>query len=47
MENSSSKTIVDDLSLYGRTEEKLIEYFRTVLELMKHHHTTIKIKKRK
>ena len=39
-----SKIIVDDVLLYGRTEKHLIEYFRTVLEVLKHHRATLKLK---
>ena len=41
----ASKIIVDDVLLYGRTSENLLDYFRTVLDALKHHYTTLKIKK--
>ena len=40
-----SKIIVDDVLLYGRTADQLLAYFRTVLDVLKHHHTTLKLKK--
>ena len=41
----ASKIIVDDVLLYGRTSENLLDYFRTVLDALKHHYTTLKIKR--
>ena len=41
----ASKIIVDDVLLYGRTSEQLLAYFRTVLDFIKHHHATLKLKK--
>ena len=37
--------IVDDVLLYGRTAGHCLEYFRTVLDVLKHHHATLKLKK--
>ena len=42
--NVTSKIIVDDLLLYGRTAEQLPAYFRTVLDFLKHHSATLKLK---
>ena len=44
-ENVASKIIVDDVLLYGRTSGKLLVYFRTVFDVLKHHHTNLKLKK--
>ena len=41
------KIIVDDVLLYGRTVEHLLEYFIKVLDVLKHHHTTLKLIKLK
>ena len=43
-ENSASKIIFDDFSLYGRTKKQLLEYFRTVQGVLKHHRDTLKLK---
>ena len=47
LKNVASKIIVDDVLLYGRTAEQIIGYFRTVLDVLKHHRTTLKLKKLK
>ena len=39
------KIIVDDVLLYGRTAGQLLAYFRTVLDVLKHHRVTKKLKK--
>ena len=44
LKNVASKIIVDDLSLYGRTAEQLLGYFRTVLDVLKPHRATLKLK---
>ena len=44
-ENVASKNIVDDVLLYGRTAGKILAYFRTVLDVLKHHRATLKMKK--
>ena len=44
MNNFSSKLIVGDVLLYGRTSKQLLECFRTFLEALKHHRTTLKLK---
>ena len=41
----ASKIIVDDVLLYGRTAEQLLDYFRTVLDVIKQHPATINSKK--
>ena len=38
------KIIVDNIALYGLTDEKLLDYFRTVLDVLKQHHATLKLK---
>ena len=45
LKNVASKIIVDDVLLYGRTEEQLPAYFRTVLDVLKYHCATLKLKK--
>ena len=41
----ASKIIVDCVLLYRRTAEQLLTYFRTVLDVLKHHRATLKVKK--
>ena len=43
----ASKIIVDDMLLYGRTAEQLLDYFRIFLDVLKHHRSTLKLEKRK
>ena len=43
-ENITSKIIVDDVLLYVCTTKYLREYSRTVLDVLKHHHDTLKLK---
>ena len=45
MKNVASKIIVDDVLLHGRTDDKIISYFRTFLDVLKHHCATLKLKK--
>lgn len=40
-----SKVIVDDVLLYGNSEERLLEYFRVVLVVLQHHRATLNLKK--
>eukprot|EP00957_Ditylum_brightwellii_P012153 917909-Ditylum_brightwellii.AAC.1 len=40
-----SKVIVDDVLVYGREKRNLLEYFRAVLDVLKHHRATINLKK--
>ena len=47
LKNVASKIIVDDVLLYGRASEQFLDYLRTVLDVLKHHYATIKLKKRK
>ena len=44
LKNVASKIIVDDLLLYGRTAKQLLDYFRTVLDVLKRHRITLKPK---
>ena len=43
--NVPSKIIVDDVLLYGRISGQLLAYFRKVLDFLKHHRATLKLKK--
>ena len=43
--NFASKIIVDGVLLYGRTSRQLLDYFITVLDVLKHHLSTLKLKK--
>ena len=43
----TSKIIVYDVLLYGITAEYILAYFRTVLDFLKHHRATLKLKKYK
>ena len=43
--NVASQIIVDDVLLYGCTDENILVYFRTVLGFLKHHIPTLKLKK--
>ena len=45
MKNVSIKIIVGDLLLYGRTDEQLLDYFRRVLDVLKNHSATLKLKR--
>ena len=38
------RIIVDDVLLYERTDEQLLDYFSTVLGVLKHHCNTLKLK---
>ena len=40
----SSNIIVDDVLLYGHTSGQNLAYFRTVLDFLKHHSATLKLK---
>ena len=44
LKNVASKIIADDVLLFGHTDEQLLAYFRTVLDILKHHHATLKLK---
>ena len=45
LKNVASKIIVDDVLLYERTAKKILAYFRTVLDVLKHHRATLKLKR--
>ena len=45
LKNVASEIIVDDVLLYGIKVKKLIEYFRTVMEILKHYRATINLKR--
>ena len=45
LKNVASKIIVDYVSIYGRTDEQLLAYFLTFLDVLKHHRNTLKMKK--
>ena len=45
MKNFASKIIVDDVLLYGRTDRQLLDYLRTVLDVLKHQRDILKLKK--
>ena len=45
LKNVASKIIVGDVLLYGYTAEQILAYFRTVLDFLKHHRATLKLKK--
>ena len=45
LKNILSEIIVDDVLLYGRTAKHLIAYSITVLEVLKHDHATLKLKR--
>ena len=40
----ASKIIVDDLLLCGSTAEQILAYFITVMDVLKHHRATLKLK---
>ena len=44
LKHFSSKLIVDDVLLYWHTAKQLLEYFRTVLGVLKQHQDTLKLK---
>ena len=44
LKNVASRFIVDDVLLFGITANQLLEYLRTVLDLLKHHRVIIKLK---
>ena len=45
LENFVSKCIVDYVLFYVCTPNQLLAYFRTVLDVLKHHRATLKTKK--
>lgn len=40
-----SKVIVDDVLIYGRKKDQLLQYFRSVLNVLKHYRATINLRK--
>ena len=47
LKNVASTIIVDDVLLYGRTDEHIQAYFGTVIDVLKHDHSTLKMKEYK
>ena len=45
LKNVAPNIIVDDVLLYGRTAKQHIAYLRIVLDVLRHHHATLKLKK--
>ena len=45
LKNVAQNNIVDDVLLYGRTAKQFLSYFRTFVNVLKHHRATIKLKK--
>ena len=45
LKNVAHKNIVDDVLLYGHTAKQFLSYFRTFVNVLKHHRATIKLKK--
>ena len=45
LKNVASKIIVDDVLLYGSTSKQLLDYFITVIDVLKHHRAKLKLKK--
>ena len=43
--NVASRIIVDDALLYGRTAGQILAYFITVLDVLKNHRATLKLKR--
>ena len=39
------KVIVDDVLVYGRDQEQMLHYSQAVLDILKHYHATINLKK--
>ena len=44
LKNVASNIFFDDVLLYGRIAGQLLDYFRTVLYVLKHHCGTLKLK---
>ena len=44
LNNVASNIILDDVLLYGGTAKQLLDYFRTVLDVLKHHCTILKVR---
>ena len=45
IKDCGSKVIVADVLVYDRYQEQLLQYFQTVLEILKHYWVTIDLKK--
>ena len=45
LKNVASKITVDGVLLYGCTADHILAYFRTFLDFLKHHRTTLKLKR--
>ena len=45
IKDCGSKVIVDDVLVYGRDQEQLLNYFQAVLDILKHYRATINLKK--
>ena len=41
----ASKIIVDDVLLYGYTDNNILDYLRTVMDVLKYHHAKLNLKK--
>ena len=44
LKNDTSKIIVDDVLIYGRTSRKLLAYSRKIPDVLKNHLATLKLK---
>ena len=44
LKNVATNIILDDVLLYGGTAKQLLDYFRTVLDFLKHHCAILKVK---
>ena len=44
LKNVASKIIVGDVLLYEHTARQILAYFRTVLDILKNHRATLKLK---
>ena len=45
IQHCDTKVIVDDVLIYGRDSDELIRYFGVVVDVIKHHRATLKLKK--
>ena len=45
LKNAALNIIFDDVLLYGPTARQILAYFITVLDVLKHHRNTLKLKK--
>ena len=44
LKNIASEIVVDNVLLCGCTTKHILAYFRTVLDVLKHHHNTLRLK---